>query len=50
MEVPAEAGYGFINILFFLHMIFTLKGGDGARRAPSFPVHKLIEPSFDGRN
>ena len=50
MEVPTEAGHGFINILFFLRMIFTLKGGDGTRRALSFPVHKLIEPSFDGEN
>ena len=37
-------------VFFFLRMIFTLKGGNGARRAPSFPVHKLIEPSFDGGN
>ena len=49
MEVPAEAGHGFSNI-FFLRMIFILKGGNGTRRAPSFPIQKLIEPSFDGES
>ena len=31
MEVPTEAEHGFINLLFFLCIIFPLKGGDGTR-------------------